>query len=140
MLVKDRMKFGRFNSLLTFLFRSENCSDSKTFSGSGDGTGGQVRRQVSMKPPRQSSLIEDDELVVIDGFAYRSMLQELTSTKTMLFRLKRMLQEVAMIQFSLFLALVISLGIDFSFTLYFILHCDNFYGSESYLDEKSYLN
>lgn len=74
--------------------KSENSSDGKTFSGSGDGTGGhQVRRQVSMKPPRQSSLIEDDELVVIDGFAYRNMLQELTSMKTMLFRLKRMLQE-----------------------------------------------
>lgn len=130
MLVISRKKFGRFNSSLAFLSRSENSSDGKTFSGSGDGTGGhQVRRQVSMKPPRQSSLIEDDELVVIDGFAYRNMLQELTSMKTMLFRLKRMLQEVGLIQFSLFLALIISLGIDFCFAVYFILHCSNFFCS-----------
>lgn len=75
--------------------KSENAScDGKTSHGSGDVTsGGQSRRQLSLKPPRQSSLIDDDELVVMDGFVYRSMIQELTSTKTMLFKLKRMLQE-----------------------------------------------
>lgn len=72
-------------------------SDGDIPSASGDGSvlvTGTPRRQMSMKPPRQNSIIDEDEQVVIDAFTHRSMAQDLTSVKTMLLKLKRILQEV----------------------------------------------
>ncbi len=52
---------------------------------------------VSMKPPRQSSSVADeDDTVCLDGFTYRHMLQDITSFKTMLLKLKRTIQEVSL--------------------------------------------
>ena len=57
------------------------------------------RRPTSMRPLRQCS-VGDDEQIVVSGFIYRQMLQDLTYFKTMLFKLKRLIQEVIIKFFS----------------------------------------
>ena len=49
-----------------------------------------------LKPPRQGSVYAgDDDLVTIDGFTYRHLVQDVTNFKTMLLKLKRVIQEVS---------------------------------------------
>lgn len=47
-----------------------------------------------LKPPRQAATMEDEEAkVVMDGFTYRHLMQDLTMFKTMLLKLRRVVQE-----------------------------------------------
>ena len=49
-----------------------------------------------LKPPRQGSVYaDDDDMVTIDGFTYRHLVQDVTNFKTMLLKLKRVIQEVS---------------------------------------------
>ena len=53
-----------------------------------------VPRPFTLKPPRQPSVIEDEEQISVDGYTYRHMQQDMTMFKTMLLKLKRVIQEV----------------------------------------------
>lgn len=47
-----------------------------------------------LKPPRQGSVCaDDDDMITIDGFTYRHLVQDVTNFKTMLLKLKRVIQE-----------------------------------------------
>ena len=60
--------------------------------GEGDSS---LPRPRTLRPPRQPSITDEDvEPVAIDGNAYRHMVQDLTTFKTNLLRLKRIIQEV----------------------------------------------
>ena len=62
---------------------------------SGDGDSSLPRPQT-LHPPRQPSITDEDvEPVAIDGNTYRHMVQDLTTFKTNLLRLKRIIQEVS---------------------------------------------
>ena len=50
-------------------------------------------RAHMFRPPRPSSFGEDE--MTLDGFTYRQMSQDLTGVKTMLLKLKRVLQDVS---------------------------------------------
>jgi len=52
-----------------------------------------VPRPFTLKPPRQPSLIEDEDQIALDGYTYRHMQQDITTFKTMLLKLKRVIQE-----------------------------------------------
>ncbi|KAK2152813.1 hypothetical protein LSH36_317g03070 [Paralvinella palmiformis] len=55
-----------------------------------------------LKPPRQGSVYaDDDDMVTIDGFTYRHLVQDVTNFKTMLLKLKRVIQEVDEAQYKL---------------------------------------
>ena len=53
------------------------------------------QRRSMLKPPRQPSLVSDDDVMAMDGTTYRHLMQDLTAFKTMLFKLKRVIQEVS---------------------------------------------
>ena len=65
--------------------------------------GPEGRPPLVLKPPRQHS-IADDDVVPVDGFMYRHLSQDLTNVKTMLHKLKRVIQEVS--QFHLFVCIL----------------------------------
>ncbi|KAI0240825.1 hypothetical protein LSAT2_008394 [Lamellibrachia satsuma] len=80
----------------------ERASRPSSFQGS-EGTG--PDRQVAvtthsrhhssiLKPPRQAATMEDEESkVIMDGFTYRHLMQDLTMFKTLLLKLRRVVQE-----------------------------------------------
>ncbi len=56
---------------------------------------GSLPRPRTLRPPRQPSITDEDvEPVALDGSTYRHMVQDLTTCKTNLLRLKRLIQEV----------------------------------------------
>ncbi|ELU15316.1 hypothetical protein CAPTEDRAFT_221576 [Capitella teleta] len=48
---------------------------------------------LSMKPPRDTPSFGDEEIVTMDGFTYRQLLQDIRTYKTMLLKLKRIIQQ-----------------------------------------------
>ena len=52
-------------------------------------------RAKSLRPPRRRTCsLNEDDVVYIDGVMYRQLMQDITEYKTLLLRLKRVIQEV----------------------------------------------
>lgn len=62
---------------------------------------------LSMRPPRETPSFGDEEIVTMDGFTYRQLLQDIRTYKTMLLKLKRIIQQV----FVLVLSMPLSVGL-----------------------------
>ena len=74
-------------------FSGGSTSGTPTGSGTTPTEGGKVFR-----PPRQSSVSEDAEVIAVDAVTYRQMQQDLTQFKTMLLKLKRLMHDVSILQ------------------------------------------
>lgn len=78
--------------------RVSGCHPSTSLSGSSYIA---ARSIASLRPPKQMGVVEaDDGGARIDSTSYHHMCQDITSLKTMLFRLKRVLQEVGQVSIS----------------------------------------
>ncbi len=84
--------------------QQEDSTEGATGGARGGHGGSQVKRFGLFKPPRQHSqptVVTDEDLTTMEAGTYRHLMQDLTSFKTMLFKLKRVIQEVHTDSFSI---------------------------------------